>query len=79
MLNPCDVVCTVGHITACYSTLGNDMLLVHRSLGPKSDIEKTARIIHSAQRTFTRFCVVSHSYMVAEQVILVLRYWDIEW
>ena len=27
------------------------MFLVHRRLGPKSDIEKTARIISSAQRT----------------------------
>ena len=31
------------------------MLLTLRRLGPKSDIEKTARIIHSAQRTFARF------------------------
>ena len=31
------------------------MLLTLRRLGPKSDIVKTARIIHSAQRTFTRF------------------------
>ena len=31
------------------------MLLVHRRLGPKWDSEKTARIIHSAQRTSTRF------------------------
>ena len=28
------------------------MLLTLRRLGPKSDIVKTARIIHSAQRTF---------------------------
>ena len=31
------------------------MLLIHRRLGPKSDSEKTARIIHRAQRTLTRF------------------------
>ena len=31
------------------------MLLIHRRPGPKSDHEKTAHIIHSAQRTFTRF------------------------
>ena len=54
-MNPCQCCCTVGHITACDSRLDTDMLLVHRRLGPKSDIEKTARIIHSAQRTFTRF------------------------
>ena len=37
------------------------MLLVNRRLGPKSDHVKTTRIIHSAQRTCTPFCVVSHS------------------
>ena len=40
------------------------MLLTHRRLGPKSDVEKTARIIHSAQRTFTRsvkFPTLTHS------------------
>ena len=31
------------------------MLLVHRRLGPKSDIVKTARIIHCAQRTFAHY------------------------
>ena len=31
------------------------MLLTLRRLGPKSVSEKTVRIIHSAQRTFTRF------------------------
>ena len=31
------------------------MLLVNRRLGPKSDHVKTARIIQSAQGTFTRF------------------------
>ena len=31
------------------------MLLTLRRLGPKSESEKTARIIHSAQRTFIRF------------------------
>ena len=29
--------------------------VIHRRLGTKSDIVKTARIIHSAQRTFARF------------------------
>ena len=31
------------------------MLLVNRRLGPKSDHVRTARFIHSAERTFTRF------------------------
>ena len=31
------------------------MLLTLRRLGPKSDIVKTARIVHGAQRTFARF------------------------
>ena len=52
LLNPCNVCCTVGHITVCYSRHDSDILLTLRRLGPKSDIVKTARIIHSAQRTF---------------------------
>ena len=68
-----------GYITGSYSGLDTDMLLIHRRLGPKSDSEKTTRIIHSAQRTCTRFAWFPHSYMVAEQVILELWYWDIEW
>ena len=40
-----------SHITACYSRLDTDMLLTLKRFGPKSDIVKTARIIHSAQRT----------------------------
>ena len=54
-LEPLQCCCTVGHITACYSRLDTDTLLIHRRLGLESDSEKTARIIHSAQRTFTRF------------------------
>ena len=44
-----------GHITACYSGLDTDMLLTLRRLGPKSDIVRTARIIHGAQRICNRF------------------------
>ena len=33
----------------------NDFHVIHRRFGPKSDNVKTARIIHSAQRTITRF------------------------
>ena len=44
-----------GHITAWYSGHDSDILLVHRRLGPRSDLEKTARIIHCAQRTLHRF------------------------
>ena len=51
-------------ITACYSRRDSDMLLVHRRLELESDHVKTIRII----------CVVSHSCMVAEPVILELRY-----
>ena len=55
LVEPLNVVCTVGHITACYSKHDSDILLTHRRLGPKSDSEKKARIIHSAQHRFTRF------------------------
>ena len=48
--------CTVGHITACCSRHDNDFHVIHRRLGPKSNIVKIARIIHSAQRTFAH-CV----------------------
>ena len=41
------------------------MLLTLRRLGPKSDIVKTARIIHSAQRTFTRFARFSILTVIA--------------
>ena len=44
-----------GHITACYSRHDSDIHLIHRRLGPESDHVKTARIIHSAQRTCTHF------------------------
>ena len=62
-------------------------LLTHRRLGPKSDIVKTARIIHSAQRTFTRFAWFPIlalqrsrlSWNCGIDLFLVLRYWDIEW
>ena len=72
-----------GHITACYNRHDSDIHLIHRRLGPKSDIVKTARIIHSAQRTLTRFAcspdflitrrpAYSLACMVAEQIILEL-------
>ena len=47
--------CTVCHITAWRSGHDSDILLTHRRLIPKSDHEKTTLIIHSAQRTCTRF------------------------
>ena len=53
MLNPCDVdaqLVTSQPVTV--DLIDTDMLLTHRRLGPKSDSEKRARIIHSAQRTF---------------------------
>ena len=46
---------TVGHFTECYSRHDNDILLTLRRLESKSDHVKTARIIHSAQRTCTLF------------------------
>ena len=52
-MNPCNVVAqfvTSQPVTADLTM--TYMLLVHRRPGPKSDHKKTARIIHSAQRTF---------------------------
>ena len=54
LLNPFNVVAQLV-TTACYSGLDTDMLLVQRRVGPKSDHEKTTRIIHCAHRTFARF------------------------
>ena len=34
LVEPLQCCCTVGHITACYSRLDTDILLVHRRLGP---------------------------------------------
>ena len=51
LVEPVQCCCTVGHITACYSRHDSDILLTLRRLGPQSDHEKLARIIHCAQRT----------------------------
>ena len=44
-----------GHITACYSRHDSDIHLMQKRLELESDHVKTARIIHSAQRTCTHF------------------------
>ena len=55
LLNPCDVVAQLvtSQLVAVDTTM--TFFLTLGRLGPKSDHEKTARIIHCAQRTFTRF------------------------
>ena len=85
LVEPVKCCCTVGHITACCSRHNNDCLLALRRLGPKSDHEKTARIIHCAQRIFTRMCVcfpLFHGSGAGYPGIVVLIYsWylDIVW
>ena len=74
LAEPLSCCCTVGHITACYSGLDSDIHLTHRRLGPESDSEKSVRIIQCTAHIYT-FCVVSHSCMVAEPVILEMSYW----
>ena len=87
LLNPCNVV--AQQVTSQPVTVDTTVtfLLTHRRLGPKSDIVKTARLIHSAQRTFTRFAWFPIlalqrsrlSWNCGIDLFLVLRYWDIEW
>ena len=55
MLNPCDVVAQLVTSQPVSVHLALTCFSYTARLGPKSGIEKTARIIHSAQRTFTRF------------------------
>ena len=71
-MNPSNVVAqlvtsqlvTVDLTLACFS---------YRRLGPKSDHEKTARIIHSAQRTFAH-SVTFPTLARKEKKFLVLGY-----
>ena len=70
LVEPLFCCCTVGHTTSLFTVDTTVTFFSHSDFfGPKSDHVKTGRM-----RTFTRFCVVSHSYMVAEPVILELWY-----
>ena len=57
---------------------------VRRRLGPKSDHVKTARIIHSAERTLhvLRGSPLLHgsgAVYPGNEVLIYSWYWDIEW
>ena len=78
LLEPLYSCCTVGHITAWCSGHDNDFHVIHRRLGPKSDIVKqhVSSTVHSAHIHVLRGF---HSCMVAGQVILELWYWFYSW
>ena len=69
LLNPCNVVAqlvtsqlvTVDLTLTCFTC--TDVLVPSR-------ITRTARIIHSAERIFTRFCIVSHLHNVKPHEVL---------
>ena len=73
LLNPCNVVAQL--VTSQPDAVDTTMTFMWYTdvMGP-SRISWNQHVSSSAQRTFYTFCVVSHSCMVAEQVILELRY-----
>ena len=76
-----------GHTTACYNRHDSDIHIIHRRLELESDHVKTARIIHCAHRTCTRFASSPtlawkrsrYSWNWDIDLFLLLWYWNIEW